>query len=558
MSTHFTPFKTDISEHSLPEKFTFPFYYRPHPLSVVAVEELQAYLNAQPGWDEMFGLIDGSTKDTIGKMFGVLVVKNEKDEIGYISAVSGKFLNKNEFENFVPPVFDMLKVNSFFNVGIVEVSQYVIDINALEADPVYIAQLEELKRLQKEMDADIAETREKNVIAKRRRDEIRNDAKISVFGEEFTTLCTELKQESENKRFFLKHLIKNWEEKIAAFKAKVAPAQEKIKTLKNERHAKSAGLQQQLFEEYNFLNANGEIKSLISIFEETALKKPPAAAGECAAPKLLHYAYKHNLTPIAIAEFWWGKSPKSEIRKHMNYYPACQGKCKPILGHMLEGLVVDDNPMLENPADTVQIKTVYEDDHIVVINKPEELLSVPGVNIKDCVFQRMKDKYPKAKGPIIVHRLDMQTSGIMLIAKNKNAHKQLQKQFIERTIKKQYIAILDGIVKEDKGTIDLPLRPDIEDRPRQLVCYEDGKKALTHWEVLDRENGKTRIRFFPVTGRTHQLRVHAAHQLGLNLPIFGDDLYGKFAHRLHLHAELIEFAHPVTHEIMKLEVTPEF
>lgn len=558
MSTHFTTFKTNISSISLPEKFTFPFYYQPHAIAEVAVNELQEYLHAQPDWDELFGLSDTPQEKTIGKMFGVMVVKNQKNEIGYISAVSGKFLNKNEFEKFVPPVFDMLYVEGFFNSGMEEVSQYVIEINELENDPKYIAQLEKLKQLQKEMDADIALTRERNVIAKRKRDEIRNDAKISVFGDEFTLLCTKLKQESENKRFFLKHLIQNWEEKIADFKATIAPTQEQIKKLKNERHAKSAGIQQRLFEAYNFLNAKGETKDLLDIFAATALQKPPAAAGECAAPKLLHYAYKNNLTPIALAEFWWGKSPKSEIRKHKNYYPACQGKCKPILGHMLQGLAVDDNPMLKDPADTVKIETVYEDDHILVINKPEGLLSVPGVNIKDCVFQRMKDKYPKAKGPIIVHRLDMQTSGIMLIAKNKNAHKQLQKQFIKRTIKKQYIALLDGIIKNDKGTIDLPLRPDIEDRPRQLVCYEHGKHALTHWEVLERKNDQTRIRFFPVTGRTHQLRVHAAHQLGLNTPIVGDDLYGKFADRLHLHAEFIQFTHPVTQKLMKIDVAPEF
>jgi len=558
MSTHFTSFKTNISGYELPEKFTFPFYYQPHVIAEIAVNELQDYLSTQPGWNEMFGLTPNTPEKTIGKMFGVLVVKNENNDIGYISAISGKFLDKTIFEKFVPPVFDMLAVESFFNIGMEEVSQYVIEINKLENDPKYIAQLEALKQLQNEMDADIADTREKNVLAKRKRDEIRNDAKISIFGDEFTQLCTRLKQESENKRFFLKHLIQNWEEKIANFKATVAPTQEQIKKLKNERHAKSAGIQQRLFEAYNFLNAKGETKDLLDIFAATALKKPPAAAGECAAPKLLHFAYKNNLTPIALAEFWWGKSPKSEIRKHKNYYPACQGKCKPILGHMLRGLAVDENPMLKNPDNTVQIETVYEDDHILVINKPEGLLSVPGVNIKDCVHSRMKEKYPKAKGPIIVHRLDMQTSGLMLIAKNKNAHKQLQKQFIERTIKKQYIALLNGVIKEEKGTINLPLRPDFEDRPRQLVCYEHGKNALTHWEVLDKENDKTRIRFFPVTGRTHQLRVHAAHQLGLNTPIVGDDLYGKFDNRLHLHAEFIQFTHPVTQKLMKVEVAPEF
>ena len=558
MASQFTAFQTDISSISLPEKFTFPFYYQPHAIAEIAVKELQGYLQDQPGWNELFGLTPDTPEKTIGKMFGVMVVKNEANQIGYISAVSGKFLDKNIFEKFVPPVFDMLTVEGFFNQGMLEVSEYVKEINTLENDTEHIAQLEKIKKLQEEMDADIAHHRERNVADKKKRDEIRNDAKISIFGDEFTQLCTKLKQESENNRFFLKHLIKNWEEKVEKLQAKIAPAEEKIKTLKSERHAKSAGIQQRLFEAYNFLNAKGETKDLLDIFAATALQKPPAAAGECAAPKLLHYAYKNNLAPIALAEFWWGKSPKSEIRKHKNYYPACQGKCKPILGHMLQGLVVDENPMLQNPDDTVQIETVYEDDHILVINKPEGLLSVPGVNIKDCVHSRIKEKYPKAKGPIIVHRLDMQTSGLMLIAKNKNAHKQLQKQFIERTIKKQYLALLDGIVEDDSGEINLPLRPDIEDRPRQLVCYEHGKPALTKYEVLERKNKQTRIRFYPVTGRTHQLRVHSAHQLGLNTPIVGDDLYGKFANRLHLHAEYIEFRHPVTHKLMKVDVAPEF
>jgi len=558
MGSHFTSFTTDISTISLPERFTFPFYYKPHPLSVVATEELQAYLTSQPNWDEMFGLTTTPNEDAIGKMFGVLVVENENREIGYISAVSGKLLDTNEFENFVPPVFDIHTVNGFFNEGAKKIAQYIIEIKALEEDQEYIDNLQKIKELQQAMNDDLAEAKKRSTAAKKERDAIRSEAKFTIFGEDFTALCTKLKQESSNKKFYITHLAEHWEEKINIIKEKVNPIANKIISLKNERQSLSANLQQQLFEQYNFLNANGESRNLIDIFKSTVLQRPPAAAGECAAPKLLHYAFKHNLKPIAIAEFWWGKSPKSEIRTHKNYYPACQGKCKPILGHMLQGLKVDENPMLKNPGKDSEITTLFEDKYMAVINKPAELLSVPGVNIKDSVYQRMKEKYPEATGPLTVHRLDMQTSGIMLIAKSLETHRVLQKQFMDRSIQKRYVAILDGVVKEDSGVIDLPLCPDLNDRPRQLVCYKNGKSALTNYKVIDRKNNKTRIHYFPVTGRTHQLRVHSAHHLGLNIPILGDDMYGKFADRLYLHAEFIQFTHPKSNKVMKFKVDPEF
>ncbi|MGB0888198.1 MAG: pseudouridine synthase [Vicingaceae bacterium] len=558
MLTHFTPFKTDISENELPKKFTFPFYYKPHPLSIVAVKELQKYLSNQTGWDNKFGLNSNSDEEAIGKMFGVLVVQNSKGKLGYISAVSGKLFDSNKNEKFIPPVFDMNAVDSFFNDGIKKVNQLINEINQLENQNDYISNLKQLEELQNAMNLDLADARKRNTAYKKERDEIRNEAKFTLFGEEFTQLCTKLKQESANKKFYLTHLTEHWDEKLNRIKEKTTPITNKINALKNERQKLSANLQQQLFEAYSFLNAKGETRGLIEIFKDTALQRPPAAAGECAAPKLLHFAYKHHLKPIAIAEFWWGKSPKSEIRKHKNFYPACQGKCKPILGHMLQGLEVDENPMLKKPEKNLEIKIVFEDENMVVINKPEGLLSVPGVNIKDSVALRMKTKYPKATGPLTVHRLDMQTSGIMLIAKSLAIHKNLQKQFMDRTIKKRYIALLDGIVDKNNGVIDLPLRPDYDDRPRQLVCYEHGKHALTNFEVIERKNKQTRIYFYPVTGRTHQLRVHSAHHKGLNIPILGDDMYGKPAERLFLHAQFIQFKHPVTGKKMKIEVDPEF
>lgn len=259
-----------------------------------------------------------------------------------------------------------------------------------------------------------------------------------------------------------------------------------------------------------------------------------------------------------MAEFWWGASPKSEIRKHQNFYPACQGKCQPILEHMLEGISMDDNPLLTNPAQGKSIDIIYQDEVMLVINKPAEFLSVPGKNIEDSVYLRIKQSFPKAMGPLIIHRLDMATSGLMVIALSKEAHKELQKQFIKRTVKKRYVALLAGLIKEDSGTIDLPLRVDLDDRPRQLVCYEHGRHARTEWQVIERKNNQTKVYFYPVTGRTHQLRVHSAHIKGLNTPIVGDDLYGNKNTRLHLHAETLELKHPMTKELMHFQINAQF
>ncbi|MGL4448060.1 MAG: RluA family pseudouridine synthase, partial [Shewanella sp.] len=292
---------------------------------------------------------------------------------------------------------------------------------------------------------------------------------------------------------------------------------------------------------------------------------PPAGAGECAAPKLLQYAFKHRLKPLAMAEFWWGAPPKSAIRQHKQFYPACLRKCQPILKHMLEGLAVDDNPLRINPAAEKPLEIVYQDDALAIVNKPAELLSVPGKEITDSVYLRMQQTFPEATGPLIVHRLDMSTSGIMVIALTKASHKQLQKQFIQRRITKRYVALLEGSPKallqgQREGNISLPLRGDLDDRPRQLVCPQWGKAAHTHWELkeIDAHTGNTRVYLYPHTGRTHQLRVHCAHHEGLDAPIVGDDLYGKRAERLHLHADLLAFTHPLTGLPMQFQVDPAF
>jgi len=276
-----------------------------------------------------------------------------------------------------------------------------------------------------------------------------------------------------------------------------------------------------------------------------------------------------------MAEFWWGQSPKSEIRQHKNFYAACLGKCQPILAHMLSNMEVDDDPLLINTAKDKPLKIVYQDDVMVVINKPSELLSVPGKNITDSVYHRVKLLFPHATGSLIVHRLDMATSGLMVLALNKAAHKNLQQQFISRSVKKRYIALLNGVLEDNKlenenvegevlkqkeGLINLPLAGDFNDRPRQLVCFEHGKNAETFWQVqsVNKQQQTIKVALYPKTGRTHQLRVHCAHHLGLNMPILGDDLYGTPAKRLHLQAQYLELDHPVNKNRMHFELDDDF
>ncbi|ESU26520.1 23S RNA-specific pseudouridylate synthase [Flavobacterium limnosediminis JC2902] len=555
----FIPFEGTIDSYTLPERFTFPFYYEPHPLSVLAAKELQEYLQNQTDWEHNFGLDESQEGLVIGKMFGVMVVRNQQNEIGYLAAFSGKLADKNVHPMFVPPIFDMLEEDSFFIKGIKELTQINTRIETLESNSEFIALTNELQTETAVAERKLEEQKIKMSEAKKARKLLRKKAEVEITdADSLEVYMNDLVRESLKDKFLLRELTEYLEDRLSETKKKLAVFTDEITFLKEERKQKSANLQQQLFDQYHFLNNRGETKSLCDIFEATALIKPPAAAGECAAPKLLQYAYLNNLQPIAMAEFWWGESPKSEIRKHGQFYPACRGKCEPILGHMLEGLSVDDNPLLANPALGVPIETVYEDDYLAVINKPAEFLSVPGINILDSVYERMKLKYPEATGPLIVHRLDMATSGLLLIAKDKDTHKLLQGQFIKRTVKKRYTALLNGIVTENEGEINLPLRIDLDDRPRQLVCYEYGKPAKTKWKVIERTKEQTRVHFWPITGRTHQLRMHASHALGLNCPIVGDDLYGTKANRLHLHAEWIEFRHPATKETMTFEVNPDF
>lgn len=548
--TYFTSFKNSIVGISLPKKFTFPFYYEPHPLAVLASEELQDFLSKQSVFNHSFGLDDNTHE--IGKMFGVLVVRNANNDIGYLSAFSGNVPNQNSLKNFVPPIYDILDANSFFKHDNNALILLSTDIQDLEKDKQYIS-------LQKIV-ADNNKKSEK--IIRLEKEKLKKRKKNRKFKKTNTSLLTndllnQLEQESLHDKFYLRELICYYDDKFITQQELLNAFNKKINDLKDLRNKNSNKLHQKIFDQYSFLNYNKKSKNLLAIFNALDLHAP-AGTGDCAAPKLLQHAFINDLTPIALAEFWWGKPGNSAIRKHGNFYASCKSKCEPILSHMLVGLDLDDNPLILNLAKDKKIEIIFEDNDLLVINKPTELLSVPGKNIKDSVFSRLKDKFPESADFLIVHRLDMSTSGIMLIAKNKKTNQFLQSQFINRSIKKRYIALLDGLITDNDGIINLPLRVDLDDRPRQLVCYDYGKPASTKWSVINRDNGKTRIQFYPITGRTHQLRVHAAHVLGLDTAIVGDDLYGTKADRLYLHAEYIQFTHPTSKEVMTFYCKPSF
>ena len=431
------PLHTDILP---PERFTYPFCYVPHPLCLLAAQEVQQQLRRMTL--------------TEGKMFGVLVVETADSSLAFLAAYSGLLEGRNDWPYFVPPIYDAQQPNGYFK------------------------------------------TEERLISAMR----------------------------DDNQ--------------------------------KEERRQRSQQLQLWLFDQYRFLNAHGERRRLVDVWQdyhnsERVRRKfplPPGGTGDCCAPKLLQYAYQQQLKPLCMAEFWWGPSPKTEIRQHAQYYPACRGKCKPVLTWMLQGLNVDPNPEELAATPLLDIDVIFEDDTLIVVNKPSGLLSVPGRIGSHSVATILGRRFP---GSLIAHRLDMGTSGLMVAAKTREAYRHLQQQFADHTVSKTYVARLDtalggSAAKPPHGTIALPLLSDPVNRPRQVVDYERGKAAVTDYEFI----APDLVRLFPHTGRTHQLRMHCAHRDGLGCPIVGDELYGRPADRLYLHAESLELTHPKNGERM--------
>lgn len=554
-----------LSGIDIPERMNNPLYYQPHPLCIAVCKELQTYLSEREDWREE---IDK------GKMFGVLIVENAQPasgapEIGYLAAYSGQIGGRSDWDDFVPAVFDYLQPDGYFKTHEAEISGINQSIRKLEANTHMKEAKGLILQLQEERKHTIAAYQEKIKKAKAKRDARREAGSLNPEEE------AEMVKESQFMKAELRRLKKSLSEKTS-LETEYEAYQADILSLKQLRKTLSDALQQWLFSQFRMQNHEGESKDLLEIFRDAALRDypqatiatsriaalkmvPPAGSGECCEPKLLQYAYSLGYKPLQMAMFWWGESPKEEIRHHLHFYPACNGKCKPILQWMLPASTFE--PAAVDLSLYNKVETLYEDREIAVIHKPEGLLSVPGKDAaQPSVYALMRSKYPEATGPLIVHRLDMSTSGVMMIAKTEFAYHRLQKAFLNHQIQKKYVAIISGKVIPEKGIISLPLMPDYLDRPRQIVDHELGKEAITEYEVLEPvDDSHLRIALYPKTGRTHQLRVHCAHQEGLNAPILGDPLYGnEKAARLHLHAEEITFEHPLTGKKMTITRKADF
>ncbi|MDO5510838.1 MAG: RluA family pseudouridine synthase [Weeksellaceae bacterium] len=544
--------------HSLPtddvakdfQKFTYPFNYQPHRSVELAGEELMKYLDSTADIEYAFGHDDAS----VGKMFGILVVEDENQRVGYIAAFSGKINEENQLPGFVPPVFDILPADGFFRKGENEINKLTEEIDKLEDSSElreYKIAVENLRIVMKD---DLEDLKKKQKKLKDSRSWTR--AHISRTSYIYPRGFYEsLADESKEQSMIFRRQRNAWRDRIKEVENEIAKHIEVINQLKKQRAEKSTNLQHRLHQSFEFSNALGEKQSLLDIFKNLS-KTPPAGAGECAAPRLLQYAYDNNYKPLAMGEFWYGKETTGQIRKHGNYYPACKSKCEPILSFMLQGLKVEDNPAEQFNTD-FELKILYEDAYVIAVNKPHDLLSVPGRKTDYCLQNILRKQCYNDK-LLMVHRLDMSTSGIMVAAKNLDVYRNLQKQFASRKVKKVYTAILDGTVKRMQGKIELPIRMDFDNRPMQMVDWEHGKMAITYFRVLEIKDNTTRIQFFPVTGRTHQLRLHAAHINGLNLAIKGDELYGKPSDRLYLHATHLDFVNPRTGRNIKLTCKPPF
>lgn len=537
----------ELGNDSLPESFTYPFRYTPHPLCIRAAAQVQQELLRMDVRE--------------GKMYGVLVAEaspttpaiHPAGTLCFLAAYSGQLNGSYAHPWFVPPIVDYLAPDSHFQREQAAIMDIGAQISAMKTSPEHREWQRRVLLLYQERERAVGEAKQAYAEGKRRRELQRATT---------TELLPQLIHESQQQKADIHRAKQLHKQEIEALEARLSAHNATIRRLFDERKRRSESLQQWLFQQFSFLDASGQSQNLNDIFAGALI---PSGAGECCAPKLLQAAYRLNMRPLAMAEFWWGNSKPGHYRQPGAFFPACRSKCHPILGHMLRGLNVEPDPAAH--YDTKQlppIRFVWEDEYLAVVVKPDGWVSIPGKSDQPCLLDEILRLRPAAKGSIIVHRLDQDTSGLMVIAKSATIHRALSQQFEQRVVEKRYIALLESsdLQRPPHFVLSIPLGPDLENLPRQQVDYDHGKEATTLCEILGTEEkgGRTvtRVAFYPKTGRTHQLRVHAASPEGLSAPIVGDRLYGSLADRMYLHADLLEFCHPITHERMHFEDSAPF
>ncbi|MDE5847510.1 MAG: RluA family pseudouridine synthase [Muribaculaceae bacterium] len=537
-----------------------PFEYVPDAACEEAFRKLTERIEALKGSD-VAADADLCRELAEGKMLGVLIAEDAEGVRHAFYAFSGQ-LGDSGFHHpwFVGPVFDYLQPDGYFKTKEAYISRQNVEIARFEAGELTRV-ITEYEHAEKSLDAQVADYKEKCRIAKLER-QAKRDAGVADEAE----LAAMIRQ-SQFEKAELHRLKKRTAAELAPYAIRLNEARSHLDAMKEKRRADSEALQGWLFDNFRVLNARGEYRSLSEIFATTALKVPPSGAGECCAPKLLQAAYLRGLTPVAMAEYWYGAPKGGEVRRHGEHYPACRGKCLPVLGWMLQGLEIEPPLSEECRSSTVKDPEIlFENRWFCVVDKPSGMLSVPGKGSAVSVQRWLEERYGAEREVKVVHRLDQDTSGLLLAAFGPEAFRLMQKMFAIRKVRKTYVAELEGdfelrgIARE--GRIELPLSADWLDRPRQRVDLAEGKEAVTDYEFVGVSEGRSRVVFHPLTGRTHQLRVHSASEVGLGMPIAGDRLYGKHgghgADRLMLHAYRIEFTFPIDGEHYCLEATLAF
>ena len=562
-------FPEDFSYGSPFDGFTDPFRYAPHPAVQEAARIMTDMIDSDRSLSEAF---------SEGKMLGVLVCRSYgiSRDLCFIAAFSGTVGGKSHIEGFVPPVFDLCDPDGHFKQREAEITSINHRIHTLSNSDRLASLQSELSETTGARDRALAEFRMAMAEHRIRREDMRSRTSDP---HELARLI----KESQHEKAEFRRLKASWEKNISSVQDHIRTMQDEISQLKDERARMSDELQDWIFRQYVVHNALGESSSIADIFAGHGLV-PPGGTGECAAPKLLEYAYRNGLEPLAMGEFWYGRSPQTAVRTQGHFYPSCTSKCGPLLGYMMKGLSIGPSGFIGDghiiPAPVI----IYEDDSIVVAEKPSGMPSVPGLDGRISLEEHLSlnddpERNSVSSLVLAVHRLDMDTSGVMVFAKTEKAAAALRQQFAEHTVRKTYMARVTlatapaamgataadaeaaGIeptagdidmplprIEPTAGCIDLPLAADYDERPRQRVDFQQGKPAHTEYEAVRiDQDGIADLLLRPVTGRTHQLRVHCAHSLGLGSPILGDLLYGGSpAPRLHLHALSITFRHPVT------------